>query len=103
MPSGFPSDFPIYAGSRLTAAAINSGGNGWTMEWQTLDKVSKIQAFYIGALDGGDWMLLTYSGTVETSFSATFRRKSNAKATGSVQVAISGGVTKISLTLTTAS
>jgi hypothetical protein len=103
LPAGFPTDFPVYPGSRLTEAGkfASNGQTNWGMEWQTLNGPDKVQTFFVAKLDAGDWTLLTYSGTVNTSFSSTFRRKSDAKTTGTLRVAVGGGVTKISLVLNT--
>jgi hypothetical protein len=101
MPSGFPADFPIYTGARLTAAnsTPGSGSTKWTMEWQTLDTLSSVQAYYAVALDKNDWILLGYSGDINTRFSATFTRKSNHTLTNSLEVTNSAGLTKIDLVL----
>ena len=103
MPDGFPTDFPIYPGSRLIQAGkfVSNGSTNWAMEWQTLDGTTKVQSFFVARLDQGDWTLITYSGTVNTSFSATFRRRSDAKTTGTLSAGVNGGVTKISVVLTT--
>jgi hypothetical protein len=103
MPDGFPTDFPIYPGSRLTQAGkfSSNGTTNWGMEWQTLDRTTKVQTFFVARLDAGDWTLTTYSGTVDTSFSASFRRKSDAKTTGTLSATTNAGVTKISVVLTT--
>ena len=102
MPIGFPSDFPTYPGARLTVAGqfTPDGTISWGLVWQTLDGPSKVQTFYIAKLKVGDWTLLTHTGTVNTSFSATFRRKSNSLVRGTLGVTASAGVTKISLVLT---
>jgi hypothetical protein len=104
MPAGFPSDFPIYAGARLTQAGnfTSYGSTSWGMGWQTIDSPSKVQQFYVGKLDSGDWRVVSHSGTATatTSYSATFRRKSDGRTNGTLGVAFSGGVTKISLVLT---
>ena len=103
MPSGFPSDVPIYAGARLTAAATfaANGQTTWGMEWETLDSVDKVQAFYSAKLSQGDWNL-GFSGTANGSFSAIFNRKSNSKFAGILGADGSSGVTKISLSLASA-
>ena len=105
MPTGFPSDFPIYPGARLTQAGkfASNGATSWGMGWQTLNGPSKVQQFYVGKLDSGDWRVVSHSGTATatTSYSATFRRRSDGRTTGTLRVAFSGGVTKISLVLTT--
>jgi hypothetical protein len=103
MPDGFPTDFPIYPGSRLTQAGkfSSNGTTNWGMEWQTLDGTTKVQTFFVARLDAGDWTLITYSGTVDTSFSASFKRKSDAKTTGTLSATSNAGVTKISVVLGT--
>ncbi len=100
LPSGFPSDVPIYTGARLTAAATfaANGQTTWGMEWETLDSVDKVQAFYSSKLSQGDWTL-QFSGTANGSFSAIFNRKSNSKFAGILGADGSSGVTKISLSL----
>ena len=72
-PAGFPSDFPVYPGARLTVAGMFTpdGLTTWGMEWQSLDGPSKVQAFYIARLRARDWIVLTHTGTVNTSFSTT--------------------------------
>ena len=101
-PAGFPADFPVYPGAKLTAACLLSGGGStqWSVQWQTDDKLDPVQAFYMSALDKNDWVLGSNSGDVNTRFSATFQRKSNANVKGSLEVTNTGGPTKIALTLT---
>jgi hypothetical protein len=100
MPAGFPADVPIYPGARLTAGAAFSanGKTAWGMEWETLDSVAKVQAFYASKLSQGDWNV-QFSGTANGSFSAVFNRKSNNAVTGILGADGSSGVTKISLSL----
>ena len=101
LPSTFPSDVPIYSGARLTSA-INFGSNGtttWGMEWETVDGVDKVQAFYVARLAEGDWSL-SFPTTANGAFSATFNRKSNSKVGGILGIDGSSGITKISLALT---
>ena len=103
MTAGFPPDVPIYTGARLTAGAAFAG-NGqttWGMEWETLDTVDKVQAFYAGKLSQGDWTV-QISGVVSGAFSATFSRKSNSKFAGILGANGTSGVTKISLSLVSA-
>jgi hypothetical protein len=102
MPVGFPSDFPIYPGSRLTQAGkfAGTGTTNWGMEWQTLDGAAKVQSFFVTRLGSGDWALPTRSGTA-TSFSASFRRKSDPTTNGTLGANVNGGVTRISVVLTT--
>jgi hypothetical protein len=103
IPSGFPADFPIYPGTQLTAACKVPGNAStqWTVQWQTTANLNDIQAFYVDALNKGDWVLLAYSGDINTRFSATLQRNSNANVKGSLEVKNSGGPTTIALALTT--
>jgi hypothetical protein len=100
MPDGFPTDVPIYPGARLTAAAKFTSGSQttWGMNWETLDSVDKVQAFYSTKLAQGDWSI-QFKGSSNASFTATFSRKSNPKSTGILGADGSSGVTKISLSL----
>jgi hypothetical protein len=100
MPSGFPTDVPIYPGSRLTAGATfsSSGQTTWGMEWETLDTVDKVQAFFTNKFKQGDWTI-SFSGTSNGSFSAVFARKSNSKYGGLVGAGSANGVTTITLSL----
>lgn len=77
-----------------------SGSTQWSVQWQTGDKLNPVQDFYMSALDKNDWVLGNDSGDINTRFSATFQRKSNANVKGSLEVTNSGGPTKIPLTLT---
>jgi hypothetical protein len=101
MPVGFPADVPIYPGARLTAGAAfgPAGQMAWGMEWETLDSVDKVQAFYSTKLSQGDWTI-QFKGNANASFAATFSRKSNPKSGGILGADGSSGVTKISLSLT---
>jgi hypothetical protein len=101
MPSGFPSDVPIYPGARLTSAGsfTSNGTTTWGMEWETLDSVDKVQAFYTAKLALGDWTL-SFSGSTNGAFSAIFNRKSSSNVGGILGVDGSTGITKISLALT---
>jgi hypothetical protein len=100
MPAGFPADVPIYPGARLTAGAqfTSNGTTAWGMEWETLDTVDKVQAFYSSKLSQGDWKI-QFSGAASGSFSAVFGRKSNSSAAGILGADGSSGVTKIALSL----
>jgi hypothetical protein len=100
MPAGFPSDVPIYPGARLTAGAsfTSTGVVTWGMEWETLDSVDKVHAFYAEKFAQGDWTI-TFSGASSTVFTATFARKSNSHVTGALGGDGSSGVTKITMSL----
>ena len=100
LPADFPADLPIYPGARLTAAAKFSanGETTWGMEWETLDGIDKVHAFYAARLSQGDWTI-QFGGAVASAFAATFTRKSDAKVSGVLSADSSSGVTKISLSL----
>jgi hypothetical protein len=99
-PAGFPPDVPVYTGARLTAGAAFSanGVTTWGMEWETLDSVDKVKAFYTSKLGQGDWTV-QFTGAGTGTFAATFSRKSNSKFAGILGVDGSSGVTKISMSL----
>ena len=98
MPSGFPSDFPIYPGARLTQASqlTNNGQSTWGMQWETLDGVDAVQGFYVKRLNSGDWTI-TYNGSSGGNFSAIFNRRSNQKDAGILAVELESDVTRITL------
>jgi len=100
MPADFPADVPIYTGARLTAGAsfTSTGQTAWGMEWETLDSVAKVQAFYAKQLDQGDWTV-SFTDSSAGSFAATFARKSNSHFGGTLAANSTSGVTKILLTL----
>lgn len=100
MPPAFPHDIPVYPGARLIAAAgfPSPGYTSWGMEWETLDPVAKVQSYYAQNLNKGDW---TVNFTVNSAdqFAATFARKSNSHASGTLAANRSQGVTKILVSL----
>jgi len=100
MPPGFPADVPIYTKARLTAGAsfLSSGQVSWGMEWETLDSVAKVQAFYAAKLNQGDWTI-TITGSSVGAFGATFSRKSNPHVLGTLASNGASGVTKILMSL----
>ncbi len=103
MPPNFPTDVPIYPGARLTAGApfASSGEVAWGMEWETLDKIDKVAAYYSAKFSQGDWTFSMGAGTA-TTFTATVTRKSNSHFTGTLGGDSSSGVTKILLSLVSA-
>ena len=103
MPSGFPADVPIYPGARLTAAAsfTGTGQTTWGMNWETSDSVPIVQAFYSSKLSQADWKI-SVTGSNSTAFTATFNRKSNSKSGGILAADASSGVTRITMSLASA-
>lgn len=104
MPTGFPSDFPVYRGARLVRAnqATANGQTTWGMEWETLDDLAAVQAFYMSKLNQGDWTL-SFGGAANGGYSAIFTRKSNSKDAGLLTVEPESGVTHIRLGFGTSS
>ena len=100
MPAGFPGDIPVYTKARLTAgAAFRSDGQvSWGMEWQTLDGVDLVRAFYAQRLSQGDWSI-TFGTAPSGTFTATFTRKSNSQVQGTLASNRANGVTTISMSL----
>ncbi len=98
MPGGFPSDFPVHPGARLTAAnqVTANGQASWGMQWETQHSVDQVKTFYASRLNGGDWTI-TYNGSTNGSFSAIFARKSNSKDAGILGVEPQSGLTHITL------
>jgi hypothetical protein len=68
------------------------------MEWQTLDPVDKVQAFYKTKFSQGDWQI-NFNGFANQAFSANYARKSNPKVAGLLGADGSSGVTRITLSL----
>lgn len=99
-PPGFPAEVPVYPGARLTAGAsfTSPGQVAWGMEWQTLDGVDQVQAFYRMKLSQGDWQI-TFNGYANQAFSANYSRKSNSKVGGLLGADGSTGITRITLSL----
>ena len=98
MPSGFPSDFPVYPHARLTTATqvAANGQTTWGLQWETLDTVNSVQSFYTSKLNQGDWTV-AYNGSASGGFSVIISRKSNSKDAGILTVDLESGVTHISL------
>ena len=98
MPNGFPSDFPVYPGARLTHASqvTANGQTTWGMEWETLDNLTAVQSFYTSKLNQGDWTI-SYGGAANGGYSAIFTRKSNPKDAGLLTVELESSVTHIRL------
>jgi hypothetical protein len=98
MPNGFPSDFPVYSGARLTRAnqVTANGQTTWGMEWETLDNLTAVQSFYMSKLNQRDWTL-SYGGASNGGYSAIFTRKSNPKDAGLLTVELESTVTHIRL------
>ena len=91
---------PVYPGARLTQAApfASQGQVAFGMEWQTLDTVDKVQAFYKTRFSAGDWKI-TFNGSANNAFSANYSRRSNPKVNGMLGADGSSGITRITLSL----
>jgi len=60
--------------------------------------VAKVQAFYAKQLNQGDWMV-NFNNNSGASFAATYSRRSDSHAGGTLAGNSTSGVTKILLTL----
>lgn len=100
MPAGFPVDFPVYPHARLTAAAdfASSGQVSWGLEWESLDAQPNVAAFYTKQLGQGDWVV-TGMTSPNGDFAATFARRSNKSAHGTVYAGRSATSTRILVSL----
>jgi hypothetical protein len=101
MPANFPPDMPIYTGARLAAGASfeSPGQVAWGMEWETLDPLSKVKSYYEKEMAKGDWSV-TFSSMADNKFTATFARKSNSHAKGTLVGDSGSGLTKILMSFT---
>lgn len=59
LPEGFPKDFPIYTGAKLTSSWTTDGesGKGISVVWETADSADKVQAFYKDKLSQLGWKI----------------------------------------------
>lgn len=59
LPDGFPKDFPIYTGAKLTSSWTTNGesGKGISVVWETTDSADKVQAFYKDKLPQSGWKI----------------------------------------------
>ncbi len=105
MPTGFPADFPIYSGARLTSQGsfTTSGKTSWAMTWETTDSVEAVKAFFDDKLNKDPWSA-GFSGMTNGTYSAVFTRKDNSSYGGilGVDATKKSGVTAITLVLGTA-
>ena len=83
---------------RIHFYLASTGQEAWGMEWQTLDSVAKVQAFYAKQLNQGDWTV-NFNNNSGASFAATYSRRSDSHAGGTLAGNSASGVTKILLTL----
>lgn len=85
LPSGFPSDFPVYPGARLTSSWTAGGENskGTSVVWESSDAVSKITDYYQKELVVKGWKI---TATFNQGDSATYSFEKD-KVSGFVGVA----------------
>lgn len=57
VPDGFPNDFPIYGGAKVTTSSkvTTAGNSGFFVNWETGDAVDKVKEFYSGEFEKGPW------------------------------------------------
>ena len=104
MPSNFPSDFPIYPGTRLTLATLNpgvpvSGKSTWGMVWETFDGVDEVHSYYTAGLREAGWVVVL-AGRARGSYAVIFNSGSNSNSGGMLNLVDNAGVTSIGLALT---
>ncbi len=99
LPAGFPSDFPIYPGAKLTGSWTAKGekGEGISLVWETTDDVLKVSDYYKTQLASLGWKVTT---TFDSSSSSTFSFEKDSKS-GFMGITKSDSKTTISLTLGT--
>jgi V8-like Glu-specific endopeptidase len=104
MPSGFPSDVPVYPQARLTAGAqfASTGQVAFGMEWETKDGQTAVATYYQKEFNQGDWVL-TVKDTTSSPWTATIARKTNSHDAGTLAIYNDSPVTVIALSLATAS
>jgi anaerobic selenocysteine-containing dehydrogenase len=104
MPSGFPSDVPVYPKARLTAGAqfVSSGEVAYGMEWETTDATSNVWAFYDKEFTTADWTL-NVTSTTNGVYQGTIGRRTNSNEKGVLAVNNDNAITVIALSLSSAS
>ncbi len=69
LPEGFPSDFPVYPGAKVTGSFSASGDNnskGSSVVWETSDDVAKVGGYFKTELPKAGWTISTDYSTAET-------------------------------------
>jgi len=97
LPDGFPSDFPIYPGAKLTSSWTTTGedSKGISVVWETTDSVTQVKLFYKDKLTAGGWKIDNELAQ-ETMQTISFEKD---KTSGFVGLAESNGKLTISVTL----
>lgn len=59
LPNGFPSDFPIYPGAKLSSSWTTGGedGKGISVVWETSDSADQVMNFYKNKLSAASWKI----------------------------------------------
>lgn len=100
VPAGFPSDFPIYPGSKVTGSFSASGENnskGSSVVWESGDVSTKVAEYYKTELPKAGWKIVTeYSSN--DSVTLTFEK---GEYSGFMAVGKSDDKTAISVTIGT--
>lgn len=72
LPEGFPADFPVYPGAKLTStwSAKDNNGQGTSVVWESSDTVGKISEFYKTDLEAKGWKVnATFTQTDSATYS----------------------------------
>jgi hypothetical protein len=101
MPPDFPGGIPVYPNARLTAGAsfVSTGEVTWGMEWESLDAMSKVAAYYLDKFNqSGDWTF-TATSHGNSFLDGTIARKSDPQVTGTVAITDDQTIRMIALSL----
>lgn len=97
LPDGFPSDFPIYPGAKLTSSwtTASEDSKGVSVVWETTDSVTQVKSFYKDKLTASGWKIDNELAQ-EAMQTISFEKD---KTSGFVGLAESSGKLTISVTL----
>jgi len=101
VPSDFPRDFPVYLGARPTYVGGDTsfGTTIWTMNWETIDSIDQVYAWYQTRLGQGDWTITSKTAGAGGD-SISFARKSKSSCVGDLAISQRyPGITQINVTV----
>ncbi len=99
IPSGFPSDFPVYKGAKVQGSVTGSQGGitGTVVTWTSGDSVDKVAEFYTQQFKDGPWKSSTTGTANEGSY--WMAESPDGKQVGYVMVTGDNGETSIIATV----
>jgi hypothetical protein len=86
LPSGFPSDFPVYSGASVSSASTPILAK-FDVTWTTSEKAGKLFAYYQTQLASGDWAVQGIAGDATSGGDIDFNRKSDTRFGGTIRLA----------------